>query len=918
MSIAPKYTPQNPGPTPGFPSFHEAAPRNAVHTGYYCHACLCSPIVGARHRCDTCCVDFCDGCHAKHAAEYHHNLNETLGPTLMRSCVQAEMRKISIMVDIIMPSPIISIQCPSHTSEAKISKSDSPSYHAVVVFESTSTSSLSKDFILLIEQQQCFDPRALCELDMTNGIAAISLAFVPPPIDMLSASQIKCELIFLIDCSGSMEGPSIACVRDCMQILLRSLPVNSRFNIIKFGSRWSSLFPDSQQYNDASLWQASRHISMLKADLGGTEIYPPLHHALSSKGEETHPRQVFLFTDGQVTNVKQLALLVSEHTARTRLFTFGIGKDVDRLLCKKLAQAGHGKCEFVTVEDKGGSLMREKVVRQIARAMQPVLNDVTVDWGILRQTINPVEADDVLPHSGMPRTVAPHDSFMQCPSVAPAIFMSSRYMLHALNVFLPDQVWQQAKEGKEVDFQCEIGFTACSNHPLEKERMQYSVTLTGRQITLAGVIHTLAAKERIRELEDKFLSCRPAFKERKKIEEEILQLAMKYTLTSTKTSFVVTYMDTGSEGTEEVALSPDAHRDFVAPHLLSQTLFGGVNKQDGFTSASPFTVGNLSTAKPFQRMNSASVPMFGSSVPQSPMVIQPQLLLGSVDKQRGLTSASLFTVGNLSTAKPFPSMNSASVTMFGSSVPQCGSVDKQHDFTSASPTTGVCQSRTKPFPSVEAFPKKDVQISLSATMYSPSVPQPLFGSVDEQHGFTSASPFTFVSQLAAMPFPSVGDFPKKDVPMYNSSVPMYSPSSPMYSPVYPGSSIPVDLPVNPQSDDLSEAFTDLISLQSANGSWQLTPELINISVSIISRASSYVPRALTIESLHAISKEYAIDDVSIAVIVSLEILKKYFQQRQVEWEMLAAKAAFFLKNTCNINANIQQKVVESVAKLLGT
>ncbi|KAH7427902.1 hypothetical protein KP509_10G066000 [Ceratopteris richardii] len=517
---------------------------------------------------------------------------------------------------------------------------------------------------------------------------------------------------------------------------------------------------------------------MLEANLGGTEIYPPLYHVLSSKGKETHPRQVFLLTDGQVTNLNQLALLVSEHTATIRLFTFGIGNAVDRLLCKKLAEAGRGKCEFVAVEDKRGAVMREKVVRQIARALQPVLTDVTVDWGILKEPINQVEEDEVMVHSSMPRTVVAHDSFMQCPSVAPAIFMSTGYMLPALNVFLPDQVWQQAKEGKELDFECEIAFTARSNHPLEKEQVQYSVLLKASQITRAGVIHALAVKERIGELEDKVLSC-SVFEEKEKMEEEVLQLAMKYTLTSSKTSFVITYSDTGSQGTEEVALSSDARRDSVAPAFHS-----------------------FKRERPFRRGCK-------SKVGHEPL-----------SSSRAVYRSSMSAMSN--TGKPL----------------------QKKDVPNYSPLETMC----------------------SSPMYTPLE--------EETCCF--------------------------------SSVPMSS------------SPIPVDLPVNlPQGDELSEAFTDLISLQSANGSWQLTPELINISVSIIRRTGSFVPRALTIESLHAISNEYAIDDVSIAVILCLEILKKYFQQRQAEWEMLSAKAAFFLKNTCNMNANMQQKVEESVAKLLG-
>ncbi|MCO5599237.1 hypothetical protein L7F22_053338 [Adiantum nelumboides] len=581
MIIAPKYTPSNSGPTPPFP-LAETAPQNTIHRGYHCHYCLCSPIIGTRHHCDECAFDFCHGCSTQHVGHFMdtYMVQSPPSPKLpAAACIsthtilQSKIKDLIIKLNITMPSPIVSIQCPSHPNETIITQSNNTSNGATAFFHSKSACSLSKDFFLLVEQQRCFEPRVLCELDVANHTAAVCLAFIPPPLDMLSASQIHCELVFLIDCSGSMRGSSIACVRECMQLLLRSLPVHSHFNVITFGSRWSSLFPSSQAYDDASLLAASHHIAALGANMGGTEIYPPLFHVLTSKVLPTHPRQVFLLTDGQVSNVKQLVQLTTQHAVNTRLFTFGIGNSVDRMLCKKLARAGRGKCEFVTAKDGGGSAMREKVVRQVARAMQPVLTNVSVDWGQLKQHLcqenygkNEINLSTQM---HMPDSSILNTHFLQCPSVAPAIFMSSRYILHALNVSLPDSVWQQATEGHEVDFSCEICITACSNQHLEKEQMCHKVRLTGEQVTMAGVIHTLAAKERVRELEDEVAVCYEKL-ERRKLEDEILDLATKFSLSSSRTSFVAMY-NSGTTA-EEIALSLRASTDDenMIPKSISQ------------------------------------------------------------------------------------------------------------------------------------------------------------------------------------------------------------------------------------------------------------------------------------------------------------------------------------------------------------
>lgn len=597
MIVAPKYTPRPQGPTPPFGDEAPVTANMRIHSGFECDHCLCTPIIGTRHYCTVCAnYNLCDGCSRQpglHDAD--HTMSTCTDPatgkneekadehplTRPEGCgqpatIEGKLRDLTINMSVRMPSPILSIRCPSHAEETRIQREPGYQDYATVSFHSTSSSSLSCDFILLVEQEHCFDPRVLCELDVANRSAAISLAFFPPALDMLSASQLRCELIFLIDCSGSMRGSSISCVRKCMHILLRSLPVNSRFNVIVFGSSWSSLFSSSQVYDDKSLSAATEYVAHLQADLGGTEIYPPLHHALTSGLLDTHPRQIFLLTDGQVSNVQQLAQLTSQHAANTRLFTFGIGTEVDRALCKKLAQAGQGKCEFVTATDAQGGDMREKIVRQVTRAMQPVLTDVKVNW----KELNPdghkdnkcssveggAENPNITSNEGVasvsfsssanpiPGCVAPSctASFLQCPSVAPAIFMNSRFVLHALNACLPESVWKQVQTGQEPTLQLEIEITGRSNHPHESDCMRRNVLLTGKQITQAAVIHTIAAQARIRELEDHAIP-KSDGETKKEVENEILQLALRHSLTSSRTSFVIVY-HTGKE--EEMQLQP--------------------------------------------------------------------------------------------------------------------------------------------------------------------------------------------------------------------------------------------------------------------------------------------------------------------------------------------------------------------------
>ena len=62
------------------------------------------------------------------------------------------------------------------------------------------------------------------------------------------------------------------------------------------------MFPSSVRYEDKNVKPATEKVNKMQADLGGTEIYNPLEIILIEKPIQGYPRQVFLLTDGQVSN----------------------------------------------------------------------------------------------------------------------------------------------------------------------------------------------------------------------------------------------------------------------------------------------------------------------------------------------------------------------------------------------------------------------------------------------------------------------------------------------------------------------------------------------------------------------------------------------------------------------------------------
>ncbi|KAL7978539.1 hypothetical protein Chor_005521 [Crotalus horridus] len=204
------------------------------------------------------------------------------------------------------------------------------------------------------------------------------------------------EFIFLVDRSRSMAGTSIARVKDALVVILKSLMPGCLFNVIGFGSTFKAVFPASQAYSEENLAGACESIKKIRADMGGTNLLPPLKWALRQPIQRGHPRLLFLLTDGAVGNTGKILALLRSHAFSTRCYTFGIGKSACRRLLKGLAAVTKGSAEFLAE----GERLQPKMIRSLKKALAPVVSDVSVDWEFPETTevlISPVHASCLFP-----------------------------------------------------------------------------------------------------------------------------------------------------------------------------------------------------------------------------------------------------------------------------------------------------------------------------------------------------------------------------------------------------------------------------------------------------------------------------------------------------------------------------------------
>ncbi|HSB73716.1 MAG TPA: VIT domain-containing protein [Candidatus Methylomirabilis sp.] len=391
---------------------------------------------------------------------------------------------LALTVTLNMPSAITAVASPSHPIAVALDGAEGS------VELGAGIAAMDRDFVLLVTIAEAHAPRAWIERDGERSTVA-ALAFQP----QFETSEAPSELIFVLDRSGSMEGRSIQEAKRALQLCLRGLREGCRFNVVGFGSTFALLFPESRPYTQESLETASVALAAMDADLGGTEILAPLRAILAKAPHPEVPRQLFILTDGQVSNTQAVIGLLRKHAHTTRVFTFGIGRGASPHLVRGMARAGHGAAEFIYP----GERIEPKVLRQLKKALAPALTDVRVEWG--GQVVN------------------------QAPSRVPPIFAGSRVLLYG---FLPDDL------PRSVTLRARA-----STGPVA-----YSIALESVPVEPGRLLATLAARILIRELEDHASEQDPRRGSRQRrgqpdrLMAEIVRLGTTYQLCSSHTSFV--------------------------------------------------------------------------------------------------------------------------------------------------------------------------------------------------------------------------------------------------------------------------------------------------------------------------------------------------------------------------------------------
>ncbi|MGE3107784.1 MAG: VWA domain-containing protein [Phycisphaerales bacterium] len=172
------------------------------------------------------------------------------------------------------------------------------------------------------------------------------LAGLPQERERRQHEAPKREVMIVLDRSGSMKGEKIEQARNAALAIVDGLNPGESFNIIDYSDS-IAMFSEKSVVKDAkTLADARSYIAGLESN-GGTNIHDALLTAVRPKPADGALPMVLFLTDGLPTVGNTSEIDIRNDTSRAnaykrRIFTFGVGYDVNAPLLDKIAETTRG------------------------------------------------------------------------------------------------------------------------------------------------------------------------------------------------------------------------------------------------------------------------------------------------------------------------------------------------------------------------------------------------------------------------------------------------------------------------------------------------------------------------------------------------------------------------------------------------
>lgn len=228
----------------------------------------------------------------------------------------------------------------------------------------------------------------LAHKDERGGFFSLLLE---PPALPASEDITPREMVFVLDCSGSMSGLPMNASKAFMREALNHLRPSDWFRVIRFSDAATEFSSKPLRASGVNINKGLSFTEQLYGS-GGTEMMSGIRQALEPSVPHGAMRIVVFLTDGYIGNEASILSYINDNIDDTRIYAFGVGTSVNRYLLSEVARTGRG---FARYMDPTESV--DEVAKSLAGRLQtPVLTDISIDWGKLSPTeVNPDPIPDL-------------------------------------------------------------------------------------------------------------------------------------------------------------------------------------------------------------------------------------------------------------------------------------------------------------------------------------------------------------------------------------------------------------------------------------------------------------------------------------------------------------------------------------------
>ncbi len=221
---------------------------------------------------------------------------------------------------------------------------------------------------------------------------------ISPKLEPSARYHVPRDMVLVLDTSGSMRGPKMDQARRALKYCLDNLAKEDRFALINFATTVNKYRDSLSDAAADRVADAKKWVEALEAT-GGTAIDDALAAALDFRQkDEGRSFTVVFFTDGMPTigetsPEKILQHVAARNTASTRVFTFGVGDDVNATMLDRLAEQTRAVSTYVRPAED----IEAKVSGLYAKISNPVLANLklTTSGGVSQREVYPPALPDL-------------------------------------------------------------------------------------------------------------------------------------------------------------------------------------------------------------------------------------------------------------------------------------------------------------------------------------------------------------------------------------------------------------------------------------------------------------------------------------------------------------------------------------------